>query len=217
MNTNSARLEMLGRVRGALDRTPQSPIAPIPPTARFASRIAGEPEAELERFLSEVDKLGGKTRCLQGPEDLAAALQALVAAEGIKKATLWQTPELNDWGVSNTLRTGGIEVVSPYAPNREVAACDLGITTADFALPETGTLVLRSIADKPRTVSLLPRVHLAIVNRAMLRADLHQVFEETHGEGYFVFITGPSRTSDIELTLTIGVHGPQTLHVWVLP
>jgi L-lactate dehydrogenase complex protein LldG len=215
MKSNRARQEMLDRVRGALGHTGRAQAKPIPPTARIAPRVAGSPEAELERLLSEVDKLGGKTRRLE-QADLASALGALVKAEAVKKATLWQTPELLEWRMPEILGSLGVDTVSPYAPNREVAACDLGITGADFALPETGTLVLRAAGDKPRTVSLLPRVHLAIITPDILRADLHQVFEETGQEGYFVFITGPSRTSDIELTLTIGVHGPQALYVWVL-
>ena len=97
-----------------------------------------------------------------------------------------------------------------------VAECELGVTGVDVALPETGTLLLRSSPEKPRVVSLLPRVHLAILRRAALRADLHQVFSEVKQDGYCVLISGPSRTADIELTLTLGVHGPKALYVWLL-
>jgi hypothetical protein len=86
-----------------------------------------------------------------------------------------------------------------------MALCDLGITEADNLLPETGTLVLRSSAERPRAVSLLPRIHLAIVRPSMLRADMHEVFAEAKDSPYLVFITGPSRTADIELTVTLGV------------
>ena len=65
-------------------------------------------------------------------------------------------------------------------------------------------------------VSLLPRVHLAIFTPAVLRTDLHQALASAKGAGYSVFVTGPSRTSDIELTLTLGVHGPKALYAWVL-
>jgi L-lactate dehydrogenase complex protein LldG len=98
-----------------------------------------------------------------------------------------------------------------------MAQCDLGVTEADVALPETGTLGLFSSSEKPRAVSLLPRIHLALVRPEAIRTDLHQVFAEARSQPYLVFITGPSRTADIELTVTLGVHGPQVLCVWVVP
>jgi L-lactate dehydrogenase complex protein LldG len=107
-------------------------------------------------------------------------------------------------------------MVSPQAGKRAVAQCELGVTGADGVLPETGTLVLRSDAQRPRVVSLLPRVHLAIFTPQALRADLHQVFAEAKDSSYAVLVTGPSRTADIELTLTLGVHGPKALYAWVL-
>lgn len=90
------------------------------------------------------------------------------------------------------------------------------MTGADAALPETGTLLLRSSPERPRVGSFLPRVHLALVTPAALRADLHQVFAESKGAGYSLLVTGPSRTADIELTLTLGVHGPKSLYVWLM-
>ncbi len=217
MMANTAREEMLDKVRAALKRTADSSVAPIPATARIAPRTAGNAEAELASLFSEIEKLGGQTQRLENKADLEAALRELVATESIKKATLWQTAELKAWGVEDALRSIGVGIISPYASNREVAECDLGVTGADFALPETGTLVLRSSIEQPRTVSLLPRVHLALIRPVCLRADLHQVFEEAKHAGYFVFVTGPSRTADIELTVTVGVHGPKTLCVIALP
>jgi len=107
-----------------------------------------------------------------------------------------------------------VEIVSPYAGKDALAACDLGVTEADAAFPETGTLLLRSGPDRPRMVSLLPRMHLAIINEAILQPDLSPAFEQVKDDGYFVMVTGPSRTADIELTVTIGVHGPKMLVVW---
>ncbi len=213
---NPAREEMLRRIRNGLGPTADSKAGPIPETARIAPRAPGDADAELDLFLSEVEKLGGKTRRLQNEAELSSALGELVEAEAVKKATLWQTQELKELFAEETLRGAGVEIVSPYEPYRHVAECELGVTTADFALPETGTLVLRSDAERPRVVSLLPRVHLALLRPSILRADLHQVLNVLKQDGYFVFITGPSRTSDIELTTTIGVHGPKTLYVWVL-
>lgn len=210
----ATRDEMLGKVRAALKRTVDSEVAAIPVTARISPRGAGDSETELTAFFREVEKLGGKTRRITELADLKDALKALVDAEGVKKATVWQTAQLKEWGVEEALRSFGVEIVSPYAPNREVAECELGITGANFALPETGTLGLRSSIEQPRTVSLLPRVHLALIEQSCLRADLHPVLEEAKHDGYVVLVTGPSRTADIELTVTIGVHGPKTLAVW---
>ncbi len=214
MMTNTARDEMLGKVRSALKRTADSDVAAIPATARISPRGAGDSEAELSAFFGEVEKLGGKTKRIAELADLHAGLRELVETEQVKKATVWQTAQLKEWGVEEILKSLGVEVISPYAPNREVAECELGITGADFALPETGTLGLRSSIEQPRTVSLLPRVHLSLIQSACLRADLHQVFDEAKHDDYFVFVTGPSRTADIELTVTVGVHGPKTLYVW---
>jgi L-lactate dehydrogenase complex protein LldG len=143
-------------------------------------------------------------------------LKALVKEQNIHKATVWQTPHLMQLGITEILNSLGVDRVSPNASKYEMGLCDLGITEADYLLSETGTLVLHSAADKPRAVSLLPRIHLAIVRAEMLRADMHQVFAEAKNSHYLVLITGPSRTADIELTVTLGVHGPKNLYVWMI-
>jgi L-lactate dehydrogenase complex protein LldG len=102
------------------------------------------------------------------------------------------------------------------------ARADLGLTGVDLAVAETGTLVLVSGAGRPRSTSLLPPCHIAIFDRGALVESLRQVgvfLEAWHREGgapargaSINFITGPSRTADIELTLTRGVHGPKEVH-----
>jgi len=168
-------------------------------------------------LLAEIGKLNGVTRRLANRDELRTALAELVKTEDVKKATLWTTPDLADWGVAESLEALGVEIVSAQADKHVVAACELGVTGVDAALPETGTLQLLSSPERPRVVSLLPRVHLAIFTPTVLRADLHQAFAGVKDAGYSVFVTGPSRTSDIELTLTLGVHGPKSLYAWVLP
>ncbi len=216
MDTNESREEILGRVRAALGRRPDSPVPPVPASARVGPRTPGSREAEIAQLFTEIEKLNGKTQRFASPGALHSALADLVKAEAVKKATLWTTPDLVAWGVAESLRAQGVELVSPQADKHLVAACELGVTGVDAALPETGTLLLRSSGERPRVVSLLPRVHLAILTPAALRADLHQAFAEVKQEGYCVLITGPSRTSDIELTLTLGVHGPKSLYAWMI-
>jgi L-lactate dehydrogenase complex protein LldG len=102
------------------------------------------------------------------------------------------------------------------------AAADLGVTGVDLAVAETGTLIVVSGAGRPRSSSLLPACHVAVFDRETLVETLAQVglaLEAWH-EGAepawrgaaINFITGPSRTADIELTLTRGVHGPKEVH-----
>ncbi|MFB3818053.1 MAG: lactate utilization protein C [Candidatus Methylomirabilales bacterium] len=212
-----AREEILAKLRTALGRQAGQVVPPLPATARVGARPAGPPDAEIQLLCAEIRKLSGVTRRLAGPAALRPALAELVQAEGVRKAALWTTAQLQAWGVGKTLESLGVALVPAQAGNREVAECELGVTGVDGALPETGTLVLGSSPERPRVVSLLPRVHLAILTPAALQADLHQALAAVRGGPYAVLVTGPSRTADIELTLTLGVHGPKALHVWLLP
>jgi L-lactate dehydrogenase complex protein LldG len=204
---------VIDNIRRSLGRTAQTALSRRP--AIHESRPAGSTDSEIETFLNEIRKLSGVGQKLS-PSEIDAALKTLVQEQDIHKATVWETSHLRRLGVTEILNALGVELVSPNASKHEMAHCDLGITEADFLLPETGTIVLRSSANEPRGVSLLPRVHLAIVQPEMLRADLHQVFAEAKDHHYLVFITGPSRTADIELTVTLGVHGPKNLYVWMM-
>ena len=204
---------VLENVRRALGRTAQTPLGPRP--AIHESRLPESVDSEIERFLGEIKKLSGVSQKLS-PSEIDSALKTLVEEQNIHKATVWETSHLRQLGITEILNSLGVELVSPNANKHDMALCDLGITEADYLLPETGTLVLHSSSEKPRAVSLLPRVHLAIVRPEMLRPDMHQVFAEAKDGNYLVFITGPSRTADIELTVTLGVHGPKNLYVWMI-
>ncbi len=96
----------------------------------------------------------------------------------------------------------------------------VGVTQADYALADTGTLVVFSEAGEGRTLSLLPPVHVAVLEESRILASLDELMEREprfpERSSAMIFITGPSRTADIERTLTVGVHGPGELHVVVL-
>jgi L-lactate dehydrogenase complex protein LldG len=208
-----SRETILGNVRGALGRAPGAPVSSRPPLV--AARVPGSRDAEIDRLLSEISALTGVARRVPAGQ-MDSALQELVHSQSVRKATLWSTSRLEQLGLVSRLGSLGVEIVSPDAGAAALADVDLGITEADFALPETGTLGLFSSPTQPRQVSLVPRIHLAIVHPSALRADLHEVFAEAKQRHYMVFVTGPSRTADIELTVTIGVHGPKVLHAWVV-
>ena len=100
--------------------------------------------------------------------------------------------------------------------------CDIGITGAQWAVAETGTLVLESEEERHRLASLVPTVHIALIEAGRVRLTLGEVLRAINEKGLeglsptVTFITGPSRTSDIELTLAIGVHGPAELFVIII-
>ena len=107
--------------------------------------------------------------------------------------------------------------VAPTAS--EVFNFDVGITYAQAGIAETGTLVLDSSRERNRLVSLVPPVHIAILNASSIVQTLGEALatlrQAEEVSPIITLVTGPSRTADIELTLAIGVHGPQELYVIV--
>ena len=207
-----SREEILNRVNVALRDTTRQPLTP---NARMTPRTLGDVNAEIDLFIAEIQKLGGIARRVANRDELQMAMRELVEKENIRKATVWETDEMHELGIEEMLGAFDVQTIPQSAPAREVAQCDLGITGVDAALPEVGSIVLRTSEKQSRLVSLLPRVHLAVLRPAVLRGDLHDVFTEIKNDRRTVFITGPSRTTDIEKVLTIGVHGPKSLYVWV--
>ena len=98
---------------------------------------------------------------------------------------------------------------------------DVGISGVAHAIAETGTLVMASRPHDPRSLTLLPPVHIAVVDRHQLLGDLFDLFAQFEAgqsplPSCLTLITGPSKTGDIELKLVTGVHGPGELHVVVI-
>lgn len=93
------------------------------------------------------------------------------------------------------------------------AAAKVGISQLDWAMASTGSLIQNAAAIEQRLVSTLPAIHIALIATSRLVPDYAAVFARIRPEqtNYLSFITGPSRTADIERVLTIGVHGPEKL------
>ena len=235
----AARAEFLERIRREVAKTPGlfgAATAPRPADpAAAADAIRRElaerwPEA-LERFRQEFERVAGvfhRARDLAAVPDVIAdiarerAIRSLVtwdpAALGFDAA-----PALAGRGLSVVAaRVGQENEVDRRRHRADAAAAQLGVTGADLVLAEPGTLILLAGAGRPRSTSLLPDVHVAVFGRDRLLESLEQVgvmLEALHVDpdramsGAMInFITGPSRTADIELTLTRGVHGPKEVH-----
>ncbi len=135
--------------------------------------------------------------------DVADVLRQIIADLGAQRVAVSDAPELAEFGVV------------PGAS--ELFNFEVGITRAQAGIAETGTLVLDSSCERNRLVSVVPPVHIAILRASRIYATLAEVLTMLQSapelSPTITFITGPSRTADIELTLTIGVHGPQELYV----
>jgi L-lactate dehydrogenase complex protein LldG len=212
---NPAREEIFARIRSALKRSSASPLSPLPASARFAPRSAEAPDREMDRMLNEVARLSGHTRKIQGRDEFAGALEELIKNEGIQTAVLSDHPFYENYGLVDLLQRFGVILMSPDSDKQRLAECDMGITIADAALPETGTSLLRTTQGQPDLMSLLPRVHLMLVPPENLVPDMHQAFALAKDDRHFVLVSGCSRTADIEKVLTLGVHGPKSFHVWI--
>jgi L-lactate dehydrogenase complex protein LldG len=211
----TARETILNHVRAAVNARSGDPLKPPPLSARFEPRKAASLDEEATRMLGEVKKLGGHGLRVCGREDFSVALGDLIRAEGIRTAAFSAHPFYAPYDVDDLLRAFGVEILSHNGDGRRLVECDMGMTVADAALPETGTVLLRTTQGQPDALSLLPRVHLALVAPEALLADLHHAFALAKGDRHFVLVSGCSRTADIEKVLTLGVHGPKSFHLWI--
>lgn len=116
--------------------------------------------------------------------------------------------------------TAGVELLTSGL-RAAVGRFHTGLTWASWGVAETGTIILDSADEQVRLASMLSEVHLAVLPRAQVREDLFALEAElaailAASPGYMASITGPSRTGDIELVLTLGAHGPRRLHIMLL-
>jgi len=182
------------------------------------------------RLGEEVENNGGTAHVVVDHEAAREKVASLLKEHSPQSALCWNHPVLDRLDIAGLLATHAIALhdintlssLSPAEQRRSMLAADIGITSADLAIAETGSLVMRSRPGRERVASLLPPFHLAIVERAQIVADLFDAFAEFAQQGYdslpsnLVFVSGPSKTGDIELQLTTGVHGPGRWHVIVV-
>lgn len=177
----------------------------------------------LEQFIKELLNVNTEVREAHGEEELRDFIAGLVHEKGVSSFVMWETESLNSLGLKELLTGEGLRQIISN-DNNVIAEVGMGITGADYAIADTGTLVLFTDEKRPRGVSLLPPVHLAIVRRLDIVSDISELFiilKQRLNAGQSVpscmtFITGPSRTADIELNLTLGVHGPKELYVLIM-
>ena len=211
----------LARVRQAAEagRAYRVHLHPVPPEIGYV----GADGDLCDKMLAEVDAVGGKA--YRVPDLLAARelLAQLLDEAGAKSALCWEHDVLTRMGLAEFLASRGVvrhsyETLSRQdfsAQRAAMLAADICISSVDCAIAETGTLLVCSRPGQERVASLVPLMHVAIVERQQIVPDLLDAFAMLHDRGLenlpsnITLITGPSKTGDIELQLTTGVHGPK--------
>lgn len=180
---------------------------------RTAVHAEASREALIENFRENLESVGGRCTVVSNESEATGHIRTVIETSDAKRIAISDS-EL----VKRVVDQGaGTEIVENAAAEY-LFDCDLGITSAQWAIAETGTLVLESDKESHRLTSLVPPVHLCVLRADSIRQTLGEILELTSRDlsRTVTFITGASRTSDIELTLAIGVHGPGELHVIVI-
>jgi L-lactate dehydrogenase complex protein LldG len=187
----TSRDEILSAARAALKRRAGDPV-PEPPAVLLTE---GPKQGLVEQFTKALEALAGKVVVVSTRAEAEAAVDKALNGRSFIRST--------------------------DAFSREgIAATEVGITSADYALADTGSLVMFTESKESRLLSLLPPCHIAVIESSKIVASLDDVFRLRPLPGAessaMVVITGPSRTADIEMRLVRGVHGPGEIHVIII-
>jgi L-lactate dehydrogenase complex protein LldG len=218
---NTTREQMLERIREAVregNRAGGSP-ALIPERGQIGYQGAGTDL--LLGFSGAFTAAGGQLHIVADAAAAVAAILDLVRSRSIRRVLLGHGEVVDALPIVEPLRAAGVEVIDVVASageSQEWFAAEVGLSGVDYLIAETGSVVLASRPERPRSLSVLPPVHIAVAQRRQLLPDLFDLFalRDAQGEDLpsgLTIITGPSKTGDIELRLVTGVHGPGEVHV----
>jgi L-lactate dehydrogenase complex protein LldG len=235
----TARLEILSKIENATRSSNPAPSAtpggdcstrppePLPSSDRIRSECKRLRDELINQFESELAGVGGHVHRSSSIDAAGELIGRLAAETDARTAVAWSRGVLERLTLSDLVKKGVSKVIYDGESSAEefvsaAVQADLGVSGVDFALADTGTLVLLTGEGRPRTASLLPPIHIAVMTEDQIIRGLDDLFgllriRSENAPSAITFITGPSRTADIEMTLVVGVHGPQQLHVVVAP
>jgi L-lactate utilization protein LutC len=211
---------VMDRVRRSLGRTGPLTSPPIPPRIdEPVARLVHSDIGLAELFVKQASAM----KMIATPisvDDLLAAMAAFLRERDAERVMLSDTPLLTRLGVARYLGEQGFDARTwaQITPD-EAYDFDAGVTDVDYAVAETGSLVIRHRKEHGRLLSLVPFVHVAVVEPKNFLPDLIDLFERLAKEGVgggVTMISGPSKTADIEMNVVTGVHGPNVVKAFVL-
>ena len=217
MNESSARTDILSAIRSNLSASSAIHPSHSKRESHGSDSAASGREGGkslVDTFCENLKLVGGRPTVVNSAAEISRAIRSIFDELNPRRIAVSDSQLVRSYVASADARVEILET-----PAAEVLfACDIGITEAQFAIAETGTLVLESDREANRLTSLVPETHLCILRAENIRSMMSQVLGtlESRLSPVVTFITGPSRTSDIELTLVIGVHGPRDLYVNII-
>jgi L-lactate dehydrogenase complex protein LldG len=217
MDTTAARRSILARIRAAQGRDATPAAEEREAVADYLARHPEGPRPPIEgdlvaRFIGEAQKMSTTVDEVEGFAEVPAAAHRYLAERGLSlQAVAWQTLDSLDWTAA------GLSVEFRKPEDRDL----VGLTGCFCATAETGTLVLLSSPQTWASGALLPETHIAVVPASRIVAGHEDAFALIRAERGELpravnFVSGPSRTGDIEQTIILGAHGPYRVHVIVV-
>ena len=224
-----SRDEFLARVRQAAHagRAYRVHVDEVEPSTGYVGARSND---ICQAMADEVNEVGGFAHIVGDFDEAKRQVLDLLDKYQAKSVLQWQHDVLDSLSLSESLQGRGIESFDHERLNSvpedearsQYMAADVGITSCDIAVAETGSLIVCSRPGQERIASLVTPVHIGVVTRQQIVPDLFDAFAQLNQLGFddvpsnISIITGPSKTGDIELTLTTGVHGPGKWHVIII-
>lgn len=193
--------------------------------AEAASAIVSEVDSMAQAVAYTVDLCAQKEACqllLSGCEE-SLSEKGKDLCELKEWGKIIVAPLLNEADQAELVKQASAREISVIknGMRRHLAGVDIAFTMADYGIAETGTLAIESSSEEVRLATMLAEIHVAVLPKSRIRATAEDIYAELKGlmnqnPDYLAFITGASRTADIERVLALGVHGPLELHILIL-
>jgi L-lactate dehydrogenase complex protein LldG len=217
MDTSIARRNILARIRAAQGREPEPSASEREAAADYLARHPQGPRPEMPadlitRFIEEAQKMATTVDTVKALSEVPSAAHRYLTEHALPlQAIAWQTLQDLQWAEA------GLNVEFRKPEDGDV----VGLTGCFCATAETGTLVLLSGPETYASAGLLPETHIAIVPASRIVSGHEEAFGLIRSERGELpravnFVSGPSRTGDIEQTIVLGAHGPYRVHVIVV-
>ena len=213
----SAREDILDLIRDAIGRSADSPPPPAPEytnAALIPARAIGTPAELISRFIDMATQAEATIDRISTTAELGTAIARWLANNNLPtKIVASPDPALDGTGWDDA----GLTVRRGAATGDDL----ISVTTTLAGIAETGTLMVTATPDNPYTLNFLPDTHIAVLDAGTIVGGYEEAWARLRRNGEkggdlpraVALITGPSRSSDIERIVTIGVHGPRRLHI----